>query len=159
MVLMVAGSVVFVVLGAWMAGLFGAAPESSRYPAAVATFIGWAAILFFGFCALVLARRLFDGGELLRIGPDGIRWRRWSDQTIPWTEITDVTSWGTPGNTVIVLHLRDPDRFPGRGVLGALAGANRKMTQGDVSIALTDTNRSFAEAMAAVERFRPAGRA
>jgi hypothetical protein len=42
-------------------------------------------------------------------------------------------------------------------VLGALAGANRALTGGDISISLTGTDRKFAEALSAVERFRTRG--
>ena len=102
----------------------------------------------------MMIRRLFDKNEQLRIGPEGIRWARWSDQTIPWSDVTDVGTWQFKGQSAIVLHLRDPARFPGKQPLAALAGLNRTLTSGDIAISLTGTDRSFADAMSAMKQFR-----
>lgn len=98
--------------------------------------------------------QLFATGEELRIGQAGIRWVRWSEQMIPWSEIADVTTFIQSNDKWIVLHLRQPALYPGRGILGRLARANRSMTGGDISFSLADTNRSFEEAMAAIARYR-----
>lgn len=151
----------FVALGAWEVGAFGVPPRSGRLPAIVPMIIGWSCILFFGACGLILIGKLTDTSEQLRINAAGIRWTRWSDQTIPWAEITDVTIWEPVVQGVfyrqkmLVLHLRDPARFPGGGLSGALAGANRKLTGGDIAISLTGMDCSFAEALSAIERLRP----
>jgi hypothetical protein len=99
-------------------------------------------------------RKLFDGREQLRIGPAGLRTVQWSEQTIPWSEIADVTTWSYKRQKVIILHLRDSTHFPGRGVAAMLASANRGMTGGDISISLTGTNRRFSDALSAIESFR-----
>lgn len=144
----------FVVLGLWMVGRLGPVPTSRRYAPMTVLVTGWAAVVFFGLCALAGVKRLFESGEQVRIGAAGIRWVRWSDQTIPWTEIRDVTVWTYKRQRAIVLHLRDPARFPGRGPLAVLARANRALTGGDIAISLTGTDRSFAQAMAAIADFR-----
>lgn len=151
--LLILGAIAFVAGGLWMGGAFGAPPASSRYSPMLVLTIGWFSVAFFGLCGLVGLRRLFDRREQLRIGRAGIRSARWSDQTIPWSEIVDVTTWSYRGQKVIILHLRDPASFPGRGVAAILAGANRKLTGGDVSIALTGTDRSVDEALAAIAYF------
>ncbi|MCW1428443.1 hypothetical protein OLX23_04990 [Novosphingobium sp. JCM 18896] len=151
--MLVLGSAVFVVLGLWMIGAFGAQPETARYPASVASAIGWASILFFGLCGLVGLRRLFDTGEEMRIGPTGIRWVRWSDQTIPWSQIERVSEWSFRGQRSIILHLREPAMFPGKGISGMLAKANRGLTGGDVALTTSATDRSHDEAMAAIAHF------
>jgi hypothetical protein len=152
--LLAAGAAVFVGLGLWMSGLFGPPPASHRYSAPLVAAIGWFAVLFFGLCGAVAIKRMFDSREQLRIGPSGIRYASWSEQTIPWSEIIDVTTWSHRGQSAIVLHLRSPACFPGRGLAAALAGANRGLTGGDISISLTGTDRSFDEAMSAIAQLR-----
>lgn len=155
LVLMLLGAVMFVVIGLWMVGLFGQPPESRRYSTGFLVLIGWACILFFGLCGGIIAKRLFSAGEdEVRISASGIRSRSWSDDMIPWSEITEISTWNSNGQSVIVLKLRDPSRYPGKGMVAMLAKANRAMTGGDVHISMTGTDRSFDEAMAAVRYFR-----
>jgi hypothetical protein len=144
----------FVAAGLWMGGVFGPAPTSSRYPPAVVPVIGWSSVAFFGLGALVLVKRLVDRREQVRIGPAGVRSAQWSDQTIPWSEIVDVTTWAYKGQKAIVLHLRDKARFPGRGLAARLAGVNRSLTGGDISISLTGTNGRVEDALSSIARFR-----
>ena len=144
----------FVVLGCWMVGAFGPPPASLRYPEGETVVVGWFGIAFFGFCAVGWGKQVFATKEQLRIGALGIRWARWSSQTIPWSEITDVTSWSYRGQRSIVLHLRDATRFPAQGVLGAVAGANRMLTGGDIAVSLTGTDQSFDAAMSAISLFK-----
>jgi hypothetical protein len=119
--------------------------------------IGWFGVIFFGLCGALAVKKLLDAGEQLRVGPSGICWTPWSDLTIPWSEVADVTAREFRGQRTIVLHLRNRDRFPAKGPFAVLAGANRMLTGGDVSISLTGTDRSFSEALAAIERFRTRG--
>lgn len=144
----------FVALGLWMLGAFGPPPPSRRYPAVAVVAVGWLCVAFFGLFGVFNARRMFDGNEELRIGPAGIRWTRWSDQTIPWSAVIDVTTWKYKGQRSIVLHLRDATRFPGKPLLALLARLNRPLTGGDIVISLTGTNRSFIDGLSAIERFR-----
>jgi hypothetical protein len=116
--------------------------------------VGWFSVLFFGLCGIAAVKRLFDPNDQLKIGPSGVRWRPWSEHTIPWSEIVEVTIWSFKRQKAIVLHLRSPASFPGRGLAAMFAGANRKLTGGDISISLTGTDRSFEEAMSAIARFR-----
>lgn len=145
----------FVVIGLWMIGLFGPIPTSRRYSPTFTVVWGWICITFFGFCAVAIVKRFFEAGEQLRIGPEGVWIRSWSDQTIPWTEITEATTWSYKGSKSIILHLRDPSLFPGRGAIGFIAKANRALTGGDISITLAGADRSLAEAIAAIDQFRP----
>ena len=152
--LMALGAAAFVAIGLWMAGMFGAAPRTDRYSADATNAIGWICVAFFALCGVAIVRRLFDTRAQVRIGPHGILWVRLSDRTIPWSDITDITEWSHRGQRMIILHLRDPARWPPRGVSALLAGANRALTGGDVAISLTGTDRSFDEAVAAIGRFR-----
>lgn len=143
-----------VVMGLWMIGIFGAPPQSIRYPSGFTVAIGWICAVFFSLCGVLWIKKLFDISEQLQIGSIGIHSARWSDQTIPWAEITDVTTWRYKGQKVIVLHLRNPAAFPSRGLRAILAGTNRMLSGGDVCISLTGTDRTYDEAMAAIARFR-----
>jgi hypothetical protein len=87
--------------------------------------VGWVCIVFFGFCGAVAVKRLFDTNEHLRVGSAGVCLRSWSDQSIPWSEIKDVTTWSYKGQKSIILYLRDPSRYPGRGMAPLLASAVR----------------------------------
>lgn len=151
---LILGSLGFVALGLWLAGAFGEVPSSRRYSAPVAIGIGSLCVLFFGLCAVAGVKRFSDNRVQLEIGPAGIVWQQWSNQLIPWTEITDITTWSHRRQKAIVLHLNDPARFPGRGLAAKLAGANRTLTGGDIAISLTGTNRSYDDAMEAIARFK-----
>lgn len=152
MAIAIVASACFVAAGLWMGGLFGPPPSSSRYSPEVTAAMGWICVAFFGYCGVAAAKRISNKTEQLRIGREGVRWARWSDQTIPWSDITDVGTWKYKGQKAIVLRLRDPGQYPGG--LSALAGVNRTLSGGDIAISLTGMNRSFADAMAAIERHR-----
>lgn len=145
--LLLLGALAFVVVGFWMTGLFGTSPKPGR------EWIGWVCLLFFGFCAVIAVRRMFDDEVQFRVSGQGILARQWSDQTIPWSEITDVTVWIYRRQKSIVLHLRDPSKFPGKGLAGRLQAANRAMAGGDVAISLSGTNGRFDEAMQIIHQF------
>lgn len=161
MVVMALGAAAFVGLGLWMGGAFGPPPSSRNRPDVVVFALGWISVAFFGFCGVMAVKRLFDTSVQLQIGPPGIYWASWSDKTIPWSEITDVTTSSIKGQKMIVLHLRRPACFPRRGSAGMFASAdrifasaNRILTGGNIAIPLTGMNRSFDEAMSAIARFR-----
>jgi hypothetical protein len=145
----------FVALGLWLAGALGSAPQASRYSAVYVSAVGWICTIFFGLCLAMMIRGLFDSSERLRIGAAGVRAPKWSEQTIPWSEILDVTSWSSNGQKMIILHLRDPDRFQPRTSASMFGSANRLLTGGDVALSLVGTDKSFDEAMEAIAQLRP----
>jgi hypothetical protein len=148
------GAVVAVAAGLWLVGAFGEVPRWRHHSAGYTMSVGWLCTLLSGFCAVAIAKKFFDGRVQLQVGPAGIVWSRWSDQLIPWSEITDVSTWSYRGQKVIILHLNNPDRFPGRGLAAKLAGANRMLMGGDIAISLTGTDRSYDDAMSAIAHFR-----
>jgi hypothetical protein len=154
MALIVLGAAAFVVIGMWMAGLFGEPPQFRRSPTALVQLFGWISIIFFGAAALVGIRRVLDAGPQLTVSAQGIRWKPWSEDVIPWREIRDVTVWEFRAQKTIILHLVDAARYPSGTLLGRLAGANRAITGGDIAISLTGLDRSFDEAFAAIREFR-----
>jgi hypothetical protein len=142
----------FVVLGAWIAGLFGEAPQPGM------EFWGWLSILFFGACGIAMLPSLLTTGDAIRISAQGIYFKRWSDATIPWSEITRVSRFSVEGQDMIILNLKDPSRFPSTGLLGKLNPANRALSSGDITIPLAGTTGNFDEAMAAIDHFRAKAR-
>lgn len=151
LILLLLAGVGFVVLSVWLAGLLGDPPKPGK------EWAGWLGILFFSACTPVIAMRLFDNDDQVRIDQRGIHSKQWSADTIPWSEITDVTVWQFRRERLIVLHLQDPARFPATTMMGKLAGANRAMTGGDISISLAGTDGRFEDAMAAINHHFRAG--
>jgi hypothetical protein len=152
--LLTLGALVFVLLGLWFIGAFGAGPWEGDTDADFIPLVGWISVLFFGFCLIILTRMMFDSGEQVRINARGIYWKRWSTDTIAWADIKDVGAWGTQGQRSILLTLRDRDRYTSTTLMGKLAGANRLLTGGDIAITLSGTDGRFDDAMAAIEHFR-----
>ena len=154
--LLILASIAFVFLGLWMGGAFGDVPTSRHFSAGATIGVGWFCVLFFGLCAVAGTKKFFDDSVQLEVGPFGVRWSSWSDQTVPWSEITEVTTWSYMRQKAIILHMNDRARFPARGMTAKLAGANRMLTGGDIAISLTGTDRSYEEALEAIGRFRRA---
>jgi hypothetical protein len=145
--------------GLWMGGIFGTVPYSPKVSHREIVVIGWCLVLFSGFCGFAIFKSFLNPSEQLRIGPHGIRFANWSDDTIPWSEITRVTirdiQQGRYGVIkAFVLYLRNPDRFPGRGLGRIVAEANTGGTYGALVVTLRDTNRNFADALSAIQRFK-----
>ena len=85
--LLLLGCFAFVIAGIWIAGVFGEAPEPGR------EWVGWLSAFFFGAGGLVICGRLFDDEVQIRISGSGIYYRQWSEQTIPWGAIAEVSVW------------------------------------------------------------------
>ncbi|WP_067787270.1 STM3941 family protein [Paraurantiacibacter namhicola] len=147
-------SAAFVALGLYLAGAFGEI-STSRYSPALLFAVGWAAILFFTLTACDAIMRIFSLKPRLVIGAEGIIWSALSDEPLPWPEIRGVTTSKSGGQKYIILYLHNPGSFSGVGIAGLLDRANRLLTGGDVLISTAGTNRSFDEAMSAIERYRP----
>lgn len=116
--------------------------------------LGVVSCLIFLSLAVIAMIRLFDRGEQLRVAPGGIYYKRWSEAVIPWHEIVGVTVFRDRYQNFIMLHLADPQRFPSTTPVGRLSRANRRLTGGDIAISLTPMDRSFDEAMTAIEVHR-----
>ena len=132
----------FVGLGLWAIGALGEMPQSPRYSPAMTFIIGCFAIVLFGYVGLTSIRTLFGDSVTLRISTLGICWKEWSDQTIPWIEITDVTTWVYQRQKFIILHLRDSSHFPSRATEAPFSAINRALTGGEIAISLAATDRS-----------------
>jgi hypothetical protein len=149
------GSLGFIIVGLWMVGAFGTAPTpTSQYPYLEILGVGWFSVIIGPLAAIKWISKLFVTAEQLRVDAVGIRYSPWSDKTIPWSEIADVTNWSRNAQKRIVLHLRHPNNFPGKGLAARLAS---KLTGGNgshITILMTGTDRRYDEAMSAIERYR-----
>lgn len=151
--LMLLGSVGFVVDGMWLAGAFGP-PQGISGPPLENEIWGWICIVFFGASTLAILKLLMDGGVKLRVGISGIYFAK---EMLTWSEITEVGSYQVKQTRMITLKLRDPKRMTKTAISKMLASINRVgFGCWDCYISLGGTNRSFKEAMAAIEHFRPA---
>lgn len=130
--------------------MFGVSPTTAYQG------FGWLCIAFFGLLAVVWGRRLFASGVELRIDAEGIYWNRWSDQVIPWSAIKQIAVRVTGRQRFACLFLHDPSAYPSRTALGVIKRLTRTGKYGDISLTITDTDRSFDEMMAAIDQFAPA---
>jgi hypothetical protein len=143
------GCLAFILAGLWMAGVVGPPIDEDG-----SAWIGWLGVAFFGFCLIFIAKAFFDTDVQVRIDQRGIYAKRWSEHTIPWSDITHVGVWEFKRQKMIILSLKDPARFPAAGLQGLLAGANNALSGGDIAISLSGTDGRFDDAMAAIERYR-----
>ena len=147
--LLIAGALGFVAACLWILSL---PPGEIGEKVVIAAYVG---IPFFGLCAVVAARQLFRTDPVMEIDEAGILWRRWSDQRIPWSAIKGMSVLQIRNQRSLTLKLVDPDHYPGKGLMGLLAGPNRAMSGGDISLNMAGTDRRFDEMLAAVDRFAP----
>lgn len=147
--LLIAGALGFVAVCGWILSLSrGAVGEK----AVIASYAG---IAFFGLCALAGTRQLFRSEPVLEIDEAGILWRRWSDQVIPWSAIKGMSIWQFRRQRSLTIKLLDPEDYPGKGLMGLLAGPNRAISGGDISLNIAGTDRRFDEMLAAIDHFAP----
>ena len=90
---------------------------------------------------------------MARTDPDGVRWQRWCDETVPWRAIKDATPRSMSGQQFLCLKLVRPDDYPGKSTARLLAGMNKNMGFGDIAISTNGTDRSHAEMLGAASRF------
>jgi hypothetical protein len=111
--------------------------------------------LLFGTAMLVELRRLAMPQPVLRIDAEGILWRRWSEQSIPWSEVRAVRLVRVQRTQFAGLVLADPARCPATTVLRHTAKANRAFTGCDLCLEVQGTDRRFDALLAALEAHLP----
>jgi hypothetical protein len=147
-------SVGFVLLGIAFVTHPGAFDVAS---AGFVTFIGWASIAFFGLGMMIFIVQLIQRKPEFIIDRTGITYPKWSDDVIAWRDIADVGVTGIASTQFVTLQFADPDRLQIGGAKGMMTGLNRQLTGGELSLPLSSADKSLAEVMAAVDRFRPVG--
>jgi hypothetical protein len=122
------------------------------------TVFGWLGILFFGPCAVVLARRSFDKGAVLRVDAAGVWSKQVSDATISWAEIVKVHYWTMQRQRMIGLEVAEPARYRAKGLAGRLSGANRALTGVDAFwLNVTGTDAKFDDLAQAIAHYHRPG--
>jgi len=96
------GTSVLVAVGAVLA---------TRGSASIATrSFGILCSVFFGFCAIVIARRLFDSRPVLLINEAGIFDRRATDRMVPWSAIAKIGEMRVRNQQFYLFELSQPAR-------------------------------------------------
>lgn len=106
----------------------------------------WSIVCLAAGIALAIAsiqtiRMIFDARPLLRLSPEGLYYRPFSDDVVPWSEITAIAHWSAytrsvwlgrvswkraPSNDQINFAVADPSRYPnhiGRSITRAMQSA------------------------------------
>lgn len=153
LVLLFALSLGFVTMGAWMAGLAGEVPVSRRLGSSM-PYWGWVTIVFFGLCAGVMLRRIFDRRPFLRVDERGI-WQAGisSEMLVAWSEIEEIDRNRIYRNRFVGIRLKDTRRLASNWWRAILVTFNERMTGFQGSFTTTGTDRSFDELVAAVDHF------
>jgi hypothetical protein len=113
---------------------------------------GLVGVPFFGLAAVLIFRRAFEPGVVVRVDERGVYWRSWSPDPIPFDAIIGAEVRTYEKQRFLTLRLRDPQRHPPQTRTGRLmAGANRRMGFGDVAIGTSGLDRSFDDFVAAFE--------
>lgn len=103
MIWVLLGAAMFVAGGYWLVtGDF-----SSSRRGALAPFLGWVSMIFFGACALVGLWRLLRPVAPLTLSSSGIRFILVSPDVVPWTGVSDVSEKRVYGQKYVRLAL-DP---------------------------------------------------
>jgi hypothetical protein len=117
--LLIVGSIAFVVLGLWMFSL-DASSIARNLPRKDPRFVhgvGVAAIVFFGLCGSIGLRKLFDKKPGLVLNSSGITDNSsgLSAGFIPWSEIEDATILQVGAQKILIIMVENPEAYVGRG--------------------------------------------
>jgi hypothetical protein len=109
LMLLFAGSLLFVILGLW----FIKEPETFRKGVALIITIGYAAVIFFGICAIFIFRKLFDTKAGIIIDNKGIHDNSSgvSAGFIPWGDITNISTIEISRQKLIMIEVSNPDDY------------------------------------------------
>jgi len=155
--LMAVLGVLFAALGAWMltqtaddmadgggrkivalANLFG------TEPATMAHIIGWLCIAMGVAVLPIVLLNLRHKGPAMRIDANGVYWHRWSEETIPWTNIDTLKPYSVQAQKFVGITLFDPSLTTRKGLLGKLKGVNNALGYGHVALSLQGTDGDYA---------------
>jgi hypothetical protein len=124
--------------------------DYGRWPLEVQIGFGGFATFFFGWCTLIIVRRLFESGPMLRIDEQGIWWRPLSDAVIPWAAVREAWISRVRTQKFISIDLIDPQRFKWKGRFRFLQPLNVRMGFGDVTLSAQGLDCDFDKLRAAV---------
>ena len=157
--LRVAGSLAFVLIGCWFLGLFGEVPSSRRLSEEMAIALGILGVSFFGLMLCFWGAALVNRREILRIDGGGIHWSRFSDQLISWAEIEALESVQVEtrgySEMVIDVSLISPESFPKTAGQWLFTKLFAYGGRGDFRISLSGMDADFGDAVDAIRRCAP----
>ena len=158
--LLILGSVAFVAAGVWLLSLDTAAIQRLRRfnnPLLVRG-VGVAAIAFFGLTGLYSLRKLFDRKPGLVFSREGIldNSSAVSAGLLPWSEVTGVEVVQIHRQKLLVIKVKDPERYIGRGsrLKRALNRANYNMVGSPIAISSNALRIGFDELVALVRQYQ-----
>ena len=111
-------------------------------------------ILMFGLFVVGGLRELLRTQPVIEVGPQGITWRRWSDQVVPWSAITRVAVRRVRYQRFVCLWLADPAAYPPARKFGKMSWANKALGFGDLPLATGGLDRRTDELAAAIGAYR-----
>ena len=152
-------AILFFLVGVGLAALawwgpqsFGLNPkphwETFRWPTLV---LGLVLMVSFG-------RDFFDRRVQIRVGPDGVFLRNWSDDLIPWSAISafriekQYTSWPLYLRH-LYLDLHDPTKYPSTTWRGRFLGRGSNRGYGDITVATIGTETNVDKLLETMEHF------
>jgi ABC-type microcin C transport system permease subunit YejE len=117
---------------------------------------GWCIIVFLCLIAAGGVLGLLDRDEQIIISYDGIYYKPWSTDIIPWEEIRDVNLYQTRYGYSIHLSIFDHYGFPPKNLFGKFDSLMNKLlpTKPDISIGLGGTDGRVEDAMEAICAYR-----
>ena len=149
LVLMFAGSLLFVVAGFW----FIKDPETFtktifRPSPTLIIIAGYASVVFFGICTLFSFRKLFDTKAGIVIDDKGIHDNSSgvSAGFIPWIDITNISTIEISRQKLIMIEVSNPDVYINRQtnfIAKKAAAINHKMYGSPISITANSLKYSF----------------
>ena len=114
--------------------------------------IGYAGLLFFGLCTLILIwRALTMRGPVVTITPDGIRDSRVAWEVIPWTAVLHISTWTHSGQKIMVLAV-DPaveSQLSLTPIARMTRGANRSLRVDGLCVTAQGLKMSYDDLLAA----------
>lgn len=109
-------------------------------------------LLIFVPMQVTVVRNLLDKRERIVIDAQGVLWRHWSEDIIPWSAIERVTRTHAVTFDYVGLWLDHPERYGATGLKRLLSWHSK---HGDVPIHAKSTGATAEELLAAIGRFRP----
>ena len=107
-------AIAFVALGLW---LLLAEPEFVKDQSGYNNLLfipglAWAVVLFFGLGVLLAVWRLLSSEPGLILNRNGVKIFTIGQETfLPWSDVAGLSVFGVRRNRMLVLHLRDPEKF------------------------------------------------
>jgi hypothetical protein len=104
MALVGVASLGFVIAGYFMSG---ATESVGRYSVDKVVLLGWAAMIFFGCCTLLIVWRIFtERGPVVTMLPGGLTDIRVSPNIVPWSAIATLSTWSHSGRKIMIIALK-----------------------------------------------------